>query len=166
MGDDAHWMGFALEEAERAFAEGEVPVGAVVVRRNGVVGRGHNRTEKSGYPFEHAEVLAMREAVGETGRRSLEDCVLYSTVEPCVMCVGAALLARIPRIVFGAREPNTGACESVLSVPNDPALGRAIVVTGGVGEERSKELMQAFFRLRRSEGSGNGSERSDGAERW
>jgi tRNA(adenine34) deaminase len=165
MGDDAHWMSFALEEAERAFAEGEVPVGAVVVRRNRVVGRGHNRTENTGYPFEHAEVLAMREAVGEIGRRSLEDCVLYSTVEPCVMCVGAALLARIPRIVFGAREPNTGACESMLSVPNDPALGGVIVVTGGVAEERSRELMQAFFRLRRAGGPGNGSDCQDGAER-
>jgi tRNA(adenine34) deaminase len=99
--------------------------------------------------------------VGELGRRSLENCVLYSTIEPCIMCVGAALLARVPRIVFGAREPNTGACESVLSVPNDPALRRAIVAIGGVGEARSRELMQAFFRWRRSGGSGSGEEPRD-----
>lgn len=149
MHDDAHWMVKAIEEAERAFDEGEVPVGAVVVHRNRIVGKGHNRTEKTGCPLEHAEMVAMWEAFGNLERRTLEDCVLYSTIEPCVMCIGAAMLARLPRVVFGAREPKTGACESVFSIPNEPALDHSIVVTGGVEEGRSKELMQAFFRRRR-----------------
>lgn len=149
MHDDAYWMGNALEEAERAFEAGEVPVGAVVVHRNRIVGRGHNRTGDASHPFDHAEVVAMREAFGNLERRTLEDCVLYSTVEPCVMCIGAALLARVPRIVFGVREPRTGACESMFSIPNEPGLDQSIVVTGGVEEKRSKALIQDFFRHRR-----------------
>ena len=149
MHDDAHWMGKAIEEARHAFDAGEVPVGAVVVHRDRIVGRGHNRTEETGRPFEHAEVLAMWEAVGNLQRKTLENCILYSTVEPCVMCVGAAMLARIPRIVFGAREPKTGACESVFSIPNEPGLDHPIVVTGGVEAEQALALMQAFFRDRR-----------------
>ena len=149
MNDDTYWMGKALEEAQRAFDDGEVPVGAVVVHRNRIVGSGHNRTEQTGRPFEHAEVVAMWEAVDTLGRKTLEDCVLYSTVEPCVMCIGAALLARVPRVIFGVREPTTGACESVFSIPNEPALEHSIVVTGGVEEERARTLMQAFFRGRR-----------------
>jgi len=149
MRDEAYWMGIALEEAQRAFDAGEVPVGAVVVHRDKVIGRGHNRTEQTGRPFEHAEVVAMWEAVGTLQRKTLEDCVLYSTIEPCVMCIGAAILARVPRVVFGAREPKTGACESVFSIPNEPGLDHPIVVTGGVEAERSKALMQAFFKGRR-----------------
>jgi len=150
MHDDQYWMGKALEEARRAFESGEVPVGAVVVHRDRIVGRGHNRVEQTGQPFEHAEVVAMWEAVGTLERKTLDDCVLYSTVEPCVMCIGAALLARVPRVIFGVREPATGACESVFSIPNEPALEHSIVVTGGVEEARARELMQAFFRDRRT----------------
>jgi tRNA(adenine34) deaminase len=149
MRDDTYWMGKALDEARLAFEAGDVPVGAVVVYRDRIVGRGHNRTEQTGRPFEHAEVVAMWEAVGALGRKTLEECVLYSTVEPCVMCIGAALLARVPRIIFGAREPVTGACESVLSIPNEPALVNSIVVTGGVEAERAGQLMQEFFQKRR-----------------
>lgn len=149
MQDDANWMGKALELARKAFDEGEVPVGAVVVHRNRIVGRGHNRTVQTGQPFEHAEMVAMWEAVAALGHRTLDNCVLYSTVEPCVMCVGAALLARVPRVIFGVREPATGACESLFSIPNNPALEHSMVVTGGVEEERARDLMQAFFRNRR-----------------
>lgn len=149
MHDDSHWMGKALEQAQAAFEAGEVPVGAVVVYRDRIVGRGHNRTVQTGRPFEHAEMVAMWEAVGTLGRKTLEECILYSTVEPCVMCIGAALLARVPRVIFGVREPLTGACESVFSIPNEPALGNSIVVTGGIEEERARTLMQAFFRDRR-----------------
>jgi len=152
MHEDAYWMDQALEEARRALEAGEVPVGAVVVFRDRLVGRGRNRTEEKKLPFEHAEMVALREAAGRLGARSLEQCVLYSTVEPCVMCVGAALLARIPRIVFGTREPKTGACESIFSIPNEPALERPMVVMGGVGENRARELMRAFFRRQRGEG--------------
>ena len=139
----------ALREAERGFEKGEVPVGAVVVLRGEIVGRGHNRTEEKGIPFEHAEIVAMWEAVGDVGAHALADAVLYSTVEPCVMCTGAALLARIPRVVFGAREPRTGACESVFSIPNEPSLDHRMVVIGGIEEERCRALMQRFFRDRR-----------------
>ena len=145
MHDDAYWMVVALEEATGALRGGEVPIGAVVVYRDKIVGRGRNRTEEKKLPFEHAEMVAMREAASVLATKSLEQCVLYSTIEPCVMCVGAALLARIPRIVFGAREPKTGACESVFAIPSEPALDRRVVVTGGVLEERAKELMQDFF---------------------
>jgi len=140
----------ALKEAERGFEKGEVPVGAVVVLRGEIVGRGHNRTEEKGYPFEHAEIVALWEAVGKVGARALTDADLYSTIEPCVMCTGAALLARIPRIVFGAREPKTGACESVFSIPNEPSLDHRMVVIGGIEEERCRALMQRFFRDRRA----------------
>jgi tRNA(adenine34) deaminase len=150
MRDDRYWMGKALELAERALETGEVPVGAVVVHRGRVVGSGHNTTGQSGLPFDHAELVALREAVAQTGYRSLEDCVLYSTVEPCVMCIGAALLARIPRVVFGVREPRTGACESVFSIPNEPGLEHPMVVTGGVEAQKARDLLQAFFRRRRA----------------
>jgi tRNA(adenine34) deaminase len=152
MRDDRHWMGEALVEAERAFEEGEVPVGAVVVHENNVVGRGHNRTMRTGYPFEHAEVVALWDAVSKVGAHALSQCVLYSTVEPCVMCIGAAILARVPRVVFGAHEPQTGACESVLSIPNEPGLGHRIVVSGGVEAQRCRDLMRRFFQERRVDG--------------
>jgi len=146
---DARWMREAIGEAERAFAGGEVPVGAVVVLDGRVVGRGHNRTETSGQPFEHAEIVALWEAVANVGSHALEQAVLYSTIEPCVMCIGAVLLARIPRVVFGAREPRTGACESVLAIPNEPRLWHRVAVLGGVEEDACRALMQRFFEARR-----------------
>ncbi len=149
MRDEKYWMAKALEEARRALERGEVPVGAVVVARDRIVGRGSNRTEETNRPFEHAEMIALEEAVGALASKTLAECVLYSTIEPCVMCVGAALLARVPRIVFGAGEPRTGACESVFSIPNEPALDHHIVVTGGVEAQQARELMQTFFRRKR-----------------
>lgn len=143
----------ALAEAQRAYAAGEVPVGAVVVLDNRVAGRGHNRTIRTGQPFEHAEVVALWEAVGVMGARALENAVLYSTIEPCVMCIGAVLLARVPRVVFGAREPRTGACESVFAIQNEPRLLHRPVVIGGVLEDRCRELMQRFFSERREASS-------------
>jgi tRNA(adenine34) deaminase len=132
MKDDRHWMQCAIAEAENALANGEVPVGAVVVYKGEIVGKGHNRTEKTGFPFEHAEVVAMWDAVARHDRWVLGESALYVTLEPCVMCVGAAILARVPRIVFGAREPKTGACESVFSIPNEPRLDYKPAVIGGV----------------------------------
>ena len=150
MKNDSFWMRCALEEAERALAEGEVPVGAVVVYKGEVVGKGHNRTEKTGFPFEHAEVVAMRDAVEKCDRWVLAESTVYVTVEPCVMCVGAMLLARVPKVVFGAREPKTGACESILSIPNEPALEHKITVIGGIEADRCAELIKKFFRGRRN----------------
>lgn len=149
MNADARWMREALVEAEAAFAEGEVPVGAVVVLEQRVIGRGRNRTVKSGQPFEHAEVVALWDAVAGVGARALEEAVIYSTIEPCVMCIGAVLLAKIPRVVFGAREPRTGACESVLAIPNEPRLMHRVAVLGGVEEDACRALMQRFFEARR-----------------
>ena len=155
MRDDRFWMGKAIEEAERAFRAGEVPIGAVVVRSGQVVGRGHNQTERTGLLFEHAELAALRDAVRRGGRWVLAESAVYVTVEPCVMCVGAMLLARVPKIVFGAREPKTGACESILSIPNEPALGHRITVIGGVEADRCAVLLQSFFRERRDAEDGS-----------
>lgn len=144
--DDRYWMARAIAEAESALAEGEVPVGAVVVRKGEVIGSGHNRVERKGMPFEHAEVVAMWDAVTRTDRWALADSALYVTVEPCTMCVGAILLARVPKVVFGAREPRTGACESVLAIPTEPALEHRVAVIGGVEEARCRDLLQRSFR--------------------
>lgn len=160
MRDEKYWMGEALVEAQRALDSGEVPVGAVVVHRDQLVGGGHNRTEQTGSPIEHAEVVAIRRALETLGTKTLAECVLYSTVEPCVMCIGAAILARIPRVVFGAREPRTGACESVFSIPNEPALEHSIVVTGGIEAARAEELLRTFFVQQRREKRANGDVRS------
>ncbi len=141
----------ALEEAERAFQGGEVPVGALLVRGDEIVGAGHNRVEETGCPFEHAEIIAMREAAERFGWRALSECTLYVTLEPCVMCVGAAILARIPRIIFGAREPRTGACESIFSIPNEPHLGHRLTVTGSIEEASCRKILKEFFKRRRGE---------------
>lgn len=153
MKDDRYWMAMAIEEAEKAVKHGDVPVGAVVVCDGEVIGRGHNRVEERGFPFEHAEVVAMWDAVENRDRWALTESALYVTVEPCAMCIGAVLLARVPKVVFGAHEPKTGACESVFAIPNEPALDHRVAVIGGVEAERCRELVQAFFRDRRA-GSG------------
>jgi tRNA(adenine34) deaminase len=139
----------AIEEAGRALEEGEVPIGAVLVHDGEAAGRGYNRTEQTGLPFEHAEFVAISNAVKEHGRWILSESVLYVTVEPCVMCVGVILLGRIPKVVFGAHEPKTGACESVFSIPNDPELDHRVTVIGGVEADRCAELLRTFFRGRR-----------------
>ena len=149
MKNDATWMAAAIEQAQAGFDAGEVPVGAVVVKGDEVIGRAHNRVEQKGMPFEHAEMVAMWQAVHEHDRYALEHSTVYVTLEPCAMCTGAMLLARIPRVVFGASEPKTGACESVLSIPNMPEFDHQMVVVGGVEEARCRELMQRFFRERR-----------------
>lgn len=141
----------AIREAEKAVAHGDVPIGAVVVRAGKIVGRGHNRVEERRNPFEHAEVVAMWDAIERHDRFTLSESVLYVTVEPCVMCIGAIVLARVPRVVFGAREPRTGACESILAIPSEPRLPHRAAVIGGVEEERCREMLQRFFRERRDE---------------
>lgn len=151
MHNDSFWMTRALEEAEKALEAGEVPVGAVVVRNDVIIGAGHNRVEETGFPFEHAEVVAMWDGVQRFDRWVLGECSLYVTVEPCVMCVGAVILARIPRVVFGAREPKTGACESIFSIPTEPCLEHRMAVIGGVEGDRCRALLQDFFRSRRAD---------------
>ena len=150
MKDDHHWMRRALDLARQAADAGEVPVGAVLVRGGELIGSGYNQVERTGDPLAHAEILAIREALSGSERWALRDSTLYVTLEPCTMCVGAAILARIPRLVFGAHEPKTGACESLFSIPNEPALGHRMAVLGGIEQDRCRELLKDFFKGKRS----------------
>lgn len=150
MPDDRYWMSLALDEAREAFREGEVPVGCVVVRNNRMVGKGHNQVERTGDPFAHAELMALKDALGSIDRRALRECLLYVTVEPCLMCLGAMIAARIPKVVYGVKEPRTGACDSVLALPAEPSLAHRIAAFGGIEEAACKEMMVAFFKLQRN----------------
>ena len=149
VGDDERHMDEALAEARAAGEAGDVPVGAVVVRDGRVVGRGRNRREADADPTAHAEVLALREAARDLGRWRLSDCALYVTVEPCVMCAGAAILARVALVVFAAPEEKTGAVRSTLEVLDDP---RALHHPHGrMGPRRAEveRMLVEFFASRR-----------------
>lgn len=148
---DEQYMRLALEEATQAEAEGEVPVGAVVVCRGNVVGRGHNRNLLDNDPTAHAEVLALRQAAQLLGNHRLADCELFATIEPCAMCAGALVHARLKRLVYGASDPKAGAVQSVLQVLNNPRLNHQMEVVSGVLATESTAMMQAFFRRRRAE---------------
>jgi len=144
------WMRVALQEARKAYQIGEVPVGAVIVREGQLIGRGYNQTEKLADPTAHAEILAITSACQAIGDWRLDGAVLYCTLEPCSMCAGAAVLARIQRIVFGAADPKFGACGSIFNIPVDPRLNHRIELEGGVLAEETAEMMRAFFREVRS----------------
>jgi tRNA(adenine34) deaminase len=146
--DDARFMKAALAEAAKAAASGEVPVGAVVVRAGRIVARGSNRPIAASDPTAHAEIVALRRAARKAGNYRLPDCELYVTVEPCAMCVGAIVQARVRRLVFGAADPKAGALGSVLAVPFDRLNHRPEIV-GGVLARESAALLKAFFRARR-----------------
>lgn len=142
-------MTLALEEAHKAEAAGEVPVGCVVVLDGRVVGRGFNQPISSTDPTAHAEMLAIRAAAREVGNYRLTRAALYVTIEPCLMCVGAMVHARIARVVFGAAEPKAGALGSTVHAHEAPGLNHRLEVTSGVLEEECRAAMQAFFRARR-----------------
>ncbi len=143
-------MGIALDEARRAVATGDVPVGAVVVDPHGaVVGRGRNVREAEAEPTGHAEVQALRAAAATLGRWRLDDCTLVVTLEPCVMCAGAIVLARVPRLVLGAWDPKAGACGSQWDVVRDRRLNHRVEVVGGVRDEECGALLRHFFELQR-----------------
>jgi tRNA(adenine34) deaminase len=142
-------MGEAIAEAELAAAHGDVPIGAVVVHDGAVVGRGHNRREVDRDPTAHAEVLALREASAALGRWRLDDCTLVVTLEPCAMCAGACVLARLGALVFGADDPKAGAVGALWDIPRDPRLNHTVEVVRGVEAARCGELLRAFFRARR-----------------
>ena len=146
---DEHFMRLALREAERALEHDDVPVGAVIVHDGEVVGVGHNERELRADPTAHAEVLAIREAARALGSWRLLDCVLYVTLEPCAMCAGAIVLARVPRVVFGASDPKAGAAGSVLDVLAQPRLNHRPEVSSGLLGEESAALLRAFFASRR-----------------
>lgn len=139
----------ALALARRAGQEGDVPVGAVVVYEGRVVGRGLNRREAWGDPTAHAEMLAIREAAAARGGWRLSGCDLYVTLEPCAMCAGAVVLARIDRVVFGAADPKSGAAGSLMNLLQDPRLNHQADVVAGVMAEESGALLRDFFRARR-----------------
>jgi tRNA(adenine34) deaminase len=144
--DDARWMGAALAEAGRAITTGDVPVGALVVAPGGVVvGRGWNAREATADPTAHAEILALRQASAALGRWRLDDCTLVVTLEPCPMCAGAIVLARIRRLVLGAWDPKAGACGSQWDVVRDRRLNHRVEVVGGVREDECGELIRRFF---------------------
>ena len=151
---DELYMEEALREARRAEAAGEVPVGAVVVCGGRIVGRGCNRNLAESDPTAHAEIIALRAAGREIGNHRLLDCEMFVTIEPCAMCAGALVHARLKRLVYGADDPKAGAVHSVMSVVNHPQLNHRMAVTGGVLAGKCQELLQAFFRARRPEVTG------------
>ena len=142
-------MRIALEEARRAGEEGEVPIGAVLVSEGEVIGRGRNRPISLSDPTAHAEVLALREGAGRMGNYRLPQSTLYVTLEPCTMCAGAILQARVRRLVFGAEDPKTGAVRSIYSLLEDERLNHRVEVTSGILLEECREILQRFFRERR-----------------
>jgi tRNA(adenine34) deaminase len=146
---DEYFMRLALREAERAVAHDDVPIGAVVVAGGEVLAAACNERELRGDPTAHAELLALREASAKLGSWRLLDTVLYVTLEPCAMCAGAVVLARVPRLVFGADDPKAGAAGSVLNVLAEPSLNHRPVVAGGLLAEESADLLRSFFAPRR-----------------
>ena len=135
----------ALREAQKAADLDEVPVGAVIVQNGEVIGRGCNLRETSQDPTDHAEMIAIRKAARNTGFWRLCDCTLYVTLEPCVMCMGAIILARIPRLVYGCRDPRVGAAGSIYNLAADERFNHRVEVTEGVEEEACSQILSAFF---------------------
>jgi tRNA(adenine34) deaminase len=143
-------MQSALAEARQAAESGEVPIGAVIVRDDAIIARGQNRVLRDNDPTAHAEIVAMRAAAAALNNYRLNGCTIYITLEPCAMCAGAMIHARLDRLVFAAPDPKAGACGSVLSVINHPKLNHKMWVEQGSGAEESSELLRSFFRERRT----------------
>ena len=146
---EQRWMAEALSLARAALSRGEVPVGAVVVMNDEIVGRGGNAPIAANDPTAHAEITALREAARALGNYRLPDCDLYVTLEPCAMCAGAIMHARIRRLVYGARDPKTGACGSVVDLFANRMLNHHTTVTHGIAAEECGTLLSAFFAARR-----------------
>jgi len=146
---DSQWMREALREARRGYREGEVPVGAIVVQEGKVIARAHNRPVRLSDPSAHAEILALRRAGRKLGNYRLPGCTLYVTIEPCAMCVGAIIQARIQRLVVGAMDPKAGACGSVLAVLNNRKLNHQVVLSSGILQAECAAILREFFRERR-----------------
>lgn len=149
--EDEQWMRLALDEAERAAAHDDVPVGAVAVRQGVVIGVGRNRREADQDPSAHAEILAIRQAAAAIGHWRLEEVTLYCTLEPCCMCAGAMVLARLPRLVYASTDPKAGAAGSIIDITRHPSLNHRVDVQGGLLAEEAAEQLRAFFRSLRDE---------------
>ena len=147
--DDIHFMEEAIKEAKKAFEKDEPPVGAVIVKDGDIIARGHNLRESLQDPTAHAEMLAIRAAAARLGRWRLSDCVIYVTLEPCIMCAGAMVLARLERLVYGAHDPKAGAVGSLMNLVSDQRLNHQIEVTSGVLAAESGALLREFFSSRR-----------------
>lgn len=151
--DSEKYMKEALYEAEKAFSAGEVPIGAVMVRDGEVIARGYNLRNTAKNPLRHAEIDVINEAAGVVGDWRLEDCTLYVTVEPCPMCAGAIVQARIPKVVFGTRNSKAGCAGSILDILNEPKFNHQVEVEEGILQEECSQLMRLFFkRFRKNSG--------------
>jgi tRNA(adenine34) deaminase len=139
------WMKAALREAQRAFEADEVPVGAVVVLEGKIIGRGYNQIEQLKDPTAHAEMIAITAASNHLQSRRLEKCTLYVTLEPCPMCAGAIVLARIPTLVFGVFDPKAGACGTLYTITEDKRLNHTVHVVGGICDTESEAMLKEFF---------------------
>ena len=146
---DEFYMQEALKEARLALEHDEVPIGAVIVQGEKIIGRGHNRREMDLDPTAHAEIVAIRKAAASVNAWRLSNATMYVTIEPCSMCAGALVLARIQRLVFGAKDPKAGAVGSVVNILEIPELNHQIEYTGGVCEEECRSLLQDFFKAKR-----------------
>lgn len=149
---DRRWMRAALDEAERALAYGDVPVGAVAVHQGEIIGRGHNRREADQDPTAHAEMIALRQAAAAIGHWRLEGVTLYCTLEPCAMCAGAMVLARLPRLVYAATDPKAGAAGSIIDITRHHRLNHRLQVEHGIFAEEAAQQIRAFFRQLRAQG--------------
>ena len=139
------WMKLALREAQRAYEEDEVPVGAVVINDGKVIGKGYNQIERLQDPTAHAEMIALTAAANHLGSRRLDGCTLYVTLEPCPMCAGAIVLSRLTTLVFGSFDPKAGACGTLFNIPVDQRLNHRVMVVPGVLDGESEQLLKGFF---------------------
>ena len=143
--EDERYMRQALVEAEKAFQKGEVPIGAVIVRDDTIISRGHNLRESSQSSIAHAEMIAIEEACNALGSWRLEDCTLYVTLEPCPMCSGAILQSRIGRVVFGATDEKGGCCGTIMNLLDEPRFNHQVSITSGILAEESSKILKTFF---------------------
>ena len=146
------WMNVALQEAQRAFDADEVPVGAIVVREGEIIGKGYNQVEHLQDPTAHAEMIAITAAANHLSSRRLENCTLYVTLEPCPMCAGAIVLARIPTLVFSSYDAKAGACGTLYDIVEDRRLNHTVHVVGGICDKESETLLKRFFAKKRYQG--------------
>ena len=154
MTDDERWMDHALREAEQAYKRKEVPIGALVVQNGKVIGRAYNQVETLKDPTAHAEMIAITAAATQLGNHRFDKCTLYVTLEPCAMCAGAIVLARLERVVFGASDPKAGACGTLFNIVKDKRLNHQVELVGGVLEAKCSGILKDFFSKVRSNGIG------------
>jgi len=143
------WMQYAYREAEKAYEKGEIPIGAVIVFDNMIIGKGHNQVETLKDPTAHAEIIALTSAAEYLTSKVLLGCTMYVTLEPCSMCAGAIVLAKLDALFFGAYDNKSGACGSVLNITNNKALNHRLNVTGGIMDDKCGELLRSFFDVKR-----------------